>query len=277
MNEILMCGTDPVGQLYKDTKAEATSIAPIEVSPAESSHSVGTHIMVDGVRYKVTSAISIGDTLTIGTNISAENIEDNLDATNIPYDSNTSVKEKIDTKAESSSIAPVATSPTESAISSGSHFMYNGVRMVATSAIASGATLVVYPTAGYNCKEDSVDNAIGNFITELAVNESVGVANNTSIIVAYGWSGLQAKGIVPLPSRYNLNSNYTYQMELRNSTCNGMKITSNPTFNNISSYISKIDFYPNTNQAIFTFSPAPLGTTDGVVIIQGDFKITRKA
>lgn len=100
MNEILMCGTDPVGQLYKDTKAEATSIAPIEVSPAESSHSVGTHIMVDGVRYKVTSAISVGDTLTIGTNISAENIEDNLNATDIKYDNNTSVKGKIDSMTE---------------------------------------------------------------------------------------------------------------------------------------------------------------------------------
>ena len=78
MNEILMCGTDPVGQLYKDTKAEATSIAPIEVSPAESSHNVGTHIMYGGIRYKVTSSISIGDTLTIGTNISAENVEDSI-------------------------------------------------------------------------------------------------------------------------------------------------------------------------------------------------------
>ena len=96
MNEVLMCGTDPVGQLYKDTKAEATSIAPIEVSPAESSHNVGTHIMYGGIRYKVTSAISIGDTLTIGTNISAENIEDNLKAENIAYDSNNSVKDMID-------------------------------------------------------------------------------------------------------------------------------------------------------------------------------------
>ena len=96
MNEILMCGTDPVGQLYKDTKAEATSIAPIEISPAESSHNVGTHIMYGGIRYKVTSAISIGDTLTIGTNISAENIEDNLNAENIAYDSNNSVKDMLD-------------------------------------------------------------------------------------------------------------------------------------------------------------------------------------
>ena len=214
-----------------------------------------------------------------GTDLTSENVEDAIkeltDADNIQYDSNISVKEAINQVQES--IAPIVESPTTSAISSGSHFMYNGVRMVATSAIGSGATLVVYPTSGYNCKEDSVDNAIGNFITELEVDESVGVANNTTVICAYGWSGLQAKGIVPLSSRYNLNNNYTYQIELRNSICNGMKITSNPTLNNISSYISKIDFYANTNQAIFTFSTAPLGTTDGVVIIQGDFKITRKA
>lgn len=61
-----------------------------------------------------------------------------------------------------SAIAPEATSPTTSAISSGSHFMYNGVRMVATSAIASGATLVVYPTVGYNCKAESVEDSLFN-------------------------------------------------------------------------------------------------------------------
>lgn len=90
-NEILMCGTEPIGQLYKDTKAEATSIAPIEVSPTESSHNVGTHIMYGGIRYKVTSSISVGDTLTIGENIVAENVE-----SNIVYPNGTSVKDKID-------------------------------------------------------------------------------------------------------------------------------------------------------------------------------------
>ena len=190
----------------------------------------------------------------------------------VEYRNGQSVTQALDNGYEN--IAPVENGDTASqAYSVGSHFVFKGKRVRTTQAISSGGTI----TLNTNCVVESVDNAIGNFITDLAVNESIGVANNTSIIVAYGWSGLAAKGIVPLPSRYNLNSNYTYQMEIRNSTCNGMKIQNNPSFIDIISKISKIDFYPNTNQAIFTFSTAPFGTTDGVVIIQGDFKITRKA
>jgi hypothetical protein len=47
------------------------SVATVEVSPAVANHSVGDFILYGGQLYSVTAAISIGETLTPGTNISA--------------------------------------------------------------------------------------------------------------------------------------------------------------------------------------------------------------
>lgn len=56
------------------------SIAVIETSPATSAHAVGTYLVYNGQLYKVTSAIAVGETLTVGTNISATNVADALDS-----------------------------------------------------------------------------------------------------------------------------------------------------------------------------------------------------
>ena len=47
----------------------ANNIASVEVSPAESEHSVGSQIIYNGVLYNVTSTISENDDLVVGTNI----------------------------------------------------------------------------------------------------------------------------------------------------------------------------------------------------------------
>ena len=47
------------------------SVATVEVSPAVANHSVGDFILYGGQLYSVTAAISVGETLTPGTNISA--------------------------------------------------------------------------------------------------------------------------------------------------------------------------------------------------------------
>ena len=56
-------------------KLTSNAVADIEVSPAESAHSVGDHIIYNGIQYKVTSAIAIGDSLVINTNIEAETLD----------------------------------------------------------------------------------------------------------------------------------------------------------------------------------------------------------
>ena len=47
------------------------SVATVEVSPAVANHSVGDFILYGGQLYSVTASISVGETLTPGTNISA--------------------------------------------------------------------------------------------------------------------------------------------------------------------------------------------------------------
>ena len=46
-----------------------SSIAPVETSPAQTAHAVGTYLMYAGELYKAKTAIAVGDTLTVGTNI----------------------------------------------------------------------------------------------------------------------------------------------------------------------------------------------------------------
>lgn len=61
-------------------KIQSSSVAPIEVSPAESNHSVGEHIIYNGERYKVVQAIVITDSLVVGTNIVKETVEESFAA-----------------------------------------------------------------------------------------------------------------------------------------------------------------------------------------------------
>ena len=48
-------------------------IAPIETSPAEAAHTSGTQLIYNDTLYDVIANISIGDSLTVGTNIQAAN------------------------------------------------------------------------------------------------------------------------------------------------------------------------------------------------------------
>lgn len=56
----------------------AGSIATIETSPATANHAVGEYIVYNGQLYKVTTAITAGQSLAVGTNISATNVGSNI-------------------------------------------------------------------------------------------------------------------------------------------------------------------------------------------------------
>lgn len=56
-----------------------SNLAPIEATTTASrSYLVGDYLMLQGEFYKVISAISIGDTLTVGTNIQSTNVGDEI-------------------------------------------------------------------------------------------------------------------------------------------------------------------------------------------------------
>ena len=63
------------------TKSNPTlvgSVAQIETSPATASHSVGQYLFYNGQLYEVTAAISVGETLIVGTNIVATSVGDEI-------------------------------------------------------------------------------------------------------------------------------------------------------------------------------------------------------
>ena len=77
---ILLCGAEDIP--YGDSNVKTTldnvqkSIAPIEISPSTRNYSINEHFMFNGQRVKATSNISIGDTITVGTNCDLESIEE---------------------------------------------------------------------------------------------------------------------------------------------------------------------------------------------------------
>lgn len=63
-----------VSDNFDKIDAVAGDIATIETSPTQSSHAAGEFLLYEGRLYKVTSAISAGGSLILGTNVSAANI-----------------------------------------------------------------------------------------------------------------------------------------------------------------------------------------------------------
>ena len=69
---------DKIGSVDTKIGAMDDNIAPTEVSPSENAYSIGDTLIYNDVRYKVTAAISIGDSLTDGTNIEEKTVDDDL-------------------------------------------------------------------------------------------------------------------------------------------------------------------------------------------------------
>lgn len=74
----IMTGADMTG--YRTAAAQDAidtaqngNLATIESSPATAAHAVGEYIVLNGQLYKVTATIAAGQTLTVGTNITAIN------------------------------------------------------------------------------------------------------------------------------------------------------------------------------------------------------------
>lgn len=70
------------GGLYNEFAKGYANIAPVETSPAVSAHAEDDLIVYNGQLYKATTAIAIGDTLTVGTNISATSVGSEVDELN---------------------------------------------------------------------------------------------------------------------------------------------------------------------------------------------------
>ena len=68
------------GGLYTRFGTVDADLATAETSPASTAHSEGDLILYNSILYRVTAAIAQGDTLTVGTNISATSVGDEVDS-----------------------------------------------------------------------------------------------------------------------------------------------------------------------------------------------------
>jgi hypothetical protein len=72
----------------------AGSVAVIETSPTTATHAVGDYIVWNGQLYEVTTAIAVGETLTVGTNISAVSVGGELTSLNKGLATNITIERK---------------------------------------------------------------------------------------------------------------------------------------------------------------------------------------
>lgn len=83
-----------------------SNLAPIEATTTASrSYLVGDYLMLQGEFYKVISAIAIGDTLTVGTNIQATNVGNEVSDINDRVSANT-IGTEVDLLSYTSSSSP---------------------------------------------------------------------------------------------------------------------------------------------------------------------------
>jgi hypothetical protein len=73
---VAVTSVTPVYQIatIKPNNSLIGSVATVETSPATASHAVGSYIIWNNQMYEVTSAISVGETLVVGSNISATDV-----------------------------------------------------------------------------------------------------------------------------------------------------------------------------------------------------------
>ena len=77
---------DGAGNVIPYTYAKNAALAPVESSStASQAYSVGEYLILDGVLYKVTTAIASGETITAGTNVTSFLISDHLENTSNPH------------------------------------------------------------------------------------------------------------------------------------------------------------------------------------------------
>ncbi len=145
-----------VAPFIKDLDLREVIIAPVEPSNvASSNYAIGKRLIMDKVLYKVTSAITAGQTIQPGVNVEvSDNIEKQID------DVNSSISTINGNKANQTVIATRQANLTASkAYAVGEQFIYNNILYRATAAIAKNAAITI---GGNATTADNITTQISN-------------------------------------------------------------------------------------------------------------------
>ena len=173
------------GGVYSADKATREMIAPVEENAVSSApYAIGEQLIFNGVLCEATSAISIGDTLAMGTNLSTANKITNRDSTPTAnstklvtsggvYSADNQIRENIANVEGATSAHPYTV---------GKQLIFNGLLCKATSAIAVGDTLAVGTNLALsdNVVEQiySLNQGLTNSLNEIAdMNNVLGAKN----------------------------------------------------------------------------------------------------
>lgn len=149
-------------------------IAPVEkTNVASQNYVVGRHLMLNNILYKVTEAITAGQTIAVGTNVTVSDDVEKQIETNL-----SSINTINGNKLNQTVIATRQANLTASkAYVVGEQFIYNNTLYEVTAAISKNAAI----TIGGNCKvADNITSQISNIANQLIANKTYGTAVDIS-------------------------------------------------------------------------------------------------
>lgn len=156
-----------VAPFIKSNEAREVIIAPVEASSvASQSYAVGKHLILNKILYRVTQAISAGQTITPGTNVTESNSVEEQIETNL-----SSINTINSNKLNQTVIATRQANLTASkAYAIGEQFIYNNIIYRATAAIASGGTITI---GGNATAADNITSQISNVANLIPQNYGI--------------------------------------------------------------------------------------------------------
>lgn len=225
-----------VAPFIKDLDAREVIIAPVEpTNIASSNYAVGKHLILNKILYRVTLAITAGQTITPGTNVTESNsVEEQIEA-NL-----SSINTINSNKLNQTVIATRQANLTASkAYAVGEQFVYNNILYRVTSAIAKNAAITI---GGNATTADNITTQISNLQTDLSIKYSGSGTTATSIAFLSGWkeafilvkmndanartvSFHVYKDMLPASGKYNLVTGYYYS----NADCLSVQLGMNQT------------------------------------------------
>lgn len=154
-----------VAPFIRDLDAREVIIAPVEpTNIASSNYAVGKHLILNKILYRVTLAITAGQTITPGTNVTESNsVEEQIEA-NL-----SSINTINSNKLNQTVIATRQANLTASkAYAVGEQFVYNNILYRVTSAIAKNAAITI---GGNATTADNITTQISKFQNILALQD----------------------------------------------------------------------------------------------------------
>lgn len=145
-----------VAPFIRDLDAREVIIAPVEpTNIASSNYAIGRRLILNKVLYRVTAAITAGQTITPGTNVTESNsVEEQIEAnlSSINSINNNKLNQTVIATRQSNLVA-------SKAYVIGEQFVYNNVLYRATAAIAKNATITI---GGNATTADDISTQISN-------------------------------------------------------------------------------------------------------------------